>query len=1391
LSVSLESRVTDADGKEIVLNEKFIERIRREFLKEFKRVGIKTKQELVDLIVKSIEENRYSQYIYVSTKGKVVSGIATYREGMYYVLSGRRKVPARRLNLYIKRIEGKIIWTFVDSETMRVIASYPPERDEVFVSSFKQEYPALERFLRKNRDYFRSLSTIGKKKLSDGGDFLSEDSELRVREKIEEYKVMASSYEEEGDIVTAVKMYKRMAECYEILSEFEKVRECDEKATELMEPQPLESSQLAGTPIRSEGVLIQPARILIQTSEQTRNLHDGGITIKKFDGSFKEGVSKFNRFLNGGETKRTLVVLISGNDKESAFLDYLFFYFYLRIYWYFRGFSLKIIKNATSQDLRRVLKDSSIRYIAVAGHGNWYGWRATDRYIDEDEIKEWVLQKDFYPKEMFITYTCGTPHTYSREVKIEDKFGYHIVKNPLTNLFGIKEIFLWSWALLKPSLFSLQELKGPDTYILRFLRLGGEYFIIFATKLAILMYFLNIIFSLFTFGEQIGLILSLILSNGLVAMIVAALLNYPDREKRCIIRDEITKNTQNSKNDGGLFDNPFKNEKNRNGGVIYSGMSELINEIKRVVKEGNTKEIERLASVLREYQENQITLGFTIEGYTVTGKILPPKEAIQMIEQLKGEIPGILNGFGEILSFEKAIKGLEEGDYLAYIYYFSKGEESLNLVVLYSTSKELLKRYKDGGKSSSSIEGSDPIFTEKVAVKIVKALQRCDLHTVVQLLEEFFEYNWSSMSRLGSHLDETAIIEEIWRDLKEHIGSIESISKMRPEEFAEKMGVIKVNLGEALFMLDRSSSELLRKVREVTGGSESLWEMVLRTLKRDAPKSIPSEIWLFHPSVNKEGIYYSPQAYQKMGRPLTKSAFFHEFLELKFVENKLVDPVFCKLFRHAHPKIVEEELKFASMMGELNLRIEVWKRHIKSVENPMAGITLQTLRIVKKYSAQLNEIIEKFISGSIPRPAQNTNSNLHPSGKSLSSIVEELNKLAQMVERYISLKYKWDNKYRERNLLTIYLKALSLSLAGELVDTSKLEIEKGDVIVAGKRVFVALNDTWIDEIEFSTYSRELSLTEGCKDNLRFSDIPKEVRLLKLSRQPAFMVPKDGGKSSFWVGLIIEEREKFIEESKDRRNDGGGKDKLTLQSLLFGEKKNDYKSHNKDNGGNKVFHILFSSRHRPDKNYNSNDTRGDIKMDKVHRFAPLLSKIIEISRKSIVKPIPNRKVYAGNLPVSRGENIPTTKEAKITFAPSRKKFESILNTLNYITSIFDLSSVISNPIMLGTSGEFKNRKNNGRKSPEFRNNQIEVRNLHDGGLPNNRKEIYKISHQRLFVAAGVSSVGAGVIFGWATLAGNIWLTLLIIPFAFVGAVFFLQGLKIWLSLREHSPPEEEL
>jgi len=221
------------------------------------------------------------------------------------------------------------------SEFLKILQNVSASLYIYISTKFKQEYPALERFLRKNRDYFRNLSTTGEKKLL-----------------------------------------------------------------------------------------------------------DGGLTIKKSRNPFKEGISKLIRFLNGGGTKKTLVVLVSGNDKEVAFLYYLLFYFYLRIYWYFRGFSLKIIENATSQDLRRVLKDSSIRYIAVAGHGDWNGWRATDRYIDEDEIKEWVLQKDFYPKEMFITYTCGTPHTYSGEVKIEDKFGYHIVKNPLANLFGTKEVSL-------------------------------------------------------------------------------------------------------------------------------------------------------------------------------------------------------------------------------------------------------------------------------------------------------------------------------------------------------------------------------------------------------------------------------------------------------------------------------------------------------------------------------------------------------------------------------------------------------------------------------------------------------------------------------------------------------------------------------------------------------------------------------------------------------------------------------------------------------------------------------------------------------------------------------------------------------------------------------------
>ncbi|RKY30527.1 MAG: hypothetical protein DRP68_06000, partial [Candidatus Omnitrophota bacterium] len=222
-------------------------------------------------------------------------------------------------------------------------------------------------------------------------------------------------------------------------------------------------------------------------------------------------------------------------------------------------------------------------------------------------------------------------------------------------------------------------------------------------------------------------------------------------------------------------------------------------------------------------------------------------------------------------------------------------------------------------------------------------------------------------------------------------------------------------------------------------------------------------------------------------------------------------------------------------------RLLTWPKNLFLRAPPLESITSLKSLLAKiiSFSSFFSPSIRGLRQASLsPGGAASIYENIRkqrPKDKSSSSrIVEELNGLAQEVERYISLRYKWSSEYKEESLLKIYIKALSLRFAGELVDTSKLEIQKGDVLVAGDKVFIALSESSIEEIWFSTYSRELSLTEGCKDNLRFSDIPKEVWLLKLSRQPAFVVSKDGGNSAFWVGLTIdEEREEFVKESEDR------------------------------------------------------------------------------------------------------------------------------------------------------------------------------------------------------------------------------------------------------------------
>jgi len=222
-------------------------------------------------------------------------------------------------------------------------------------------------------------------------------------------------------------------------------------------------------------------------------------------------------------------------------------------------------------------------------------------------------------------------------------------------------------------------------------------------------------------------------------------------------------------------------------------------------------------------------------------------------------------------------------------------------------------------------------FINNVAGEIRDALESGDIRTVVYLMERVIVHNQPKAKPDSNVID--SAVKDTAQYLENKIGSTDKIREMTLEEFIEAIGVFEVDIGIGMFTLDGASAELVKRVRELAGGADILWDKVQEATRYMAPESIPLIVWLFHPSVQKEGIYYSPAAYRELGISSTKSVFFHELLEKKFVERGAIDSDFYYFFKHAHPRILEEELKFASEIGESETRIKAWRGQIEKIKD--------------------------------------------------------------------------------------------------------------------------------------------------------------------------------------------------------------------------------------------------------------------------------------------------------------------------------------------------------------------------------------------------------------------------------------------------------------------------
>ena len=247
----------------------------------------------------------------------------------------------------------------------------------------------------------------------------------------------------------------------------------------------------------------------------------------------------------------------------------------------------------------------------------------------------------------------------------------------------------------------------------------------------------------------------------------------------------------------------------------------------------------------------------------------------------------------------------------------------------------LLKAYSETIANLSEAPMED---IGQIAGQVVNALSQGDFDEVERLFGIFQSENIAEPRLDNAWI--AKITEQTWQYIKEKAGSIDAIRNMDPEEFAQKLGVFTTEAALMPFVLDQPTAKLLKKIRQLYGGKEKLWQTVEIPI---LPLfQYPHTIFIMHPSIEKAGIYYSPDYMRRNDATLlNKSVLFHELLEKKFLENGIINRRFNYIFSHIHPRIIEEELKFAEVMGELPVMLKLRKGQLRAkslqIEKELAG----------------------------------------------------------------------------------------------------------------------------------------------------------------------------------------------------------------------------------------------------------------------------------------------------------------------------------------------------------------------------------------------------------------------------------------------------------------------
>lgn len=166
---------------------------------------------------------------------------------------------------------------------------------------------------------------------------------------------------------------------------------------------------------------------------------------------------------------------------------------------------------------------------------------------------------------------------------------------------------------------------------------------------------------------------------------------------------------------------------------------------------------------------------------------------------------------------------------------------------------------------------------------------------------------------------------------------------------------------------------------------------------------------------------------------------------------------------------------------------------------------------------------------------------------------------------------------------------------------------------------------------------------------------------------------------YMLKLLIKHGTEYCQQLQAAMS-GLGRQAKNRGNLFFVEVDDSEVAYDYDNGDNIKDGIVHKGLpfgfYRPQIDDNRQYSGKNIKSQKIHWFLSFFNNAADALKKDTVMAMPMENVSHGFMPAAPGTNAPTTNEANIIFAPSKKKSETISSlSLSNICQKFTTQSII--------------------------------------------------------------------------------------------------------------------